>query len=91
VSLLYANPNLSNPDVASNAVSFVMYPNPAFDSVSIAVETPVKSVEIYTLQGQKVVSTSLSEIVISDLSSGIYLVKVEDVHGNVATQKLVKK
>ena len=91
VSLLYANPNLSNPDVASNAVSFVMYPNPAFDSVSIAIETPVKSVEIYTLQGQKVVSTSLSEIVISDLSSGIYLVKVEDVHGNVATQKLVKK
>ena len=68
-----------------------MYPNPAADAVSVSLETELKQIEIYSLQGQKVLTSSQAEINISNLPSGLYLVKVEDVHGSVSTQKLIKK
>lgn len=91
VSLLYANPNLSNAEISIANKSFILYPNPAADAVSVSLETELKQIEIYSLQGQKVLTSSQAEINISNLPSGLYLVKVEDVHGSVSTQKLIKK
>jgi hypothetical protein len=49
-----------------------------------------KSVEIYSLQGQKVLSSNQKQVYVSTLSKGIYMMRVEDEDGAVATQKLVK-
>lgn len=70
---------------------FNLYPNPANDIVSISLDDELKSVEIYSLQGHKVLATTNKEFNVSQLNSGIYLVKVEDVSGNVSTQKMIKK
>ena len=83
------NQTLSNKDLSSNNLKFNLYPNPATDILNIAMETELKSVEIYSLLGQKVLSSDKNQVDVSDLSKGMYMVRVEDVEGSVSTQKLV--
>lgn len=79
---------LSNSD-HEQKLNFILYPNPATDYFTIEMENEVKSVEIYSLQGQKVVASASKSINVSDLSSGIYLIRIEDQNHAVATQKLI--
>lgn len=81
---------LSTTDFETNNLKFSMYPNPANSILNIELASEIKNVEIYSLQGQKVLSATEKQINISGLSSGIYMVKVVDENGAVATQKLVK-
>lgn len=89
VSLLYANPSLSNTVATSSEMKFKLYPNPADDVVTIAIESEIKLVEIYSLQGQKVLTSTSNLVVVDSLPSGVYFVKVQDAEGKSATQKLV--
>ncbi|MDI9312260.1 MAG: choice-of-anchor J domain-containing protein [Limnohabitans sp.] len=75
----------------TNNLRFDLYPNPSNDFINISLDSELKSVEIYSLQGQKVLSSNKKVISISDLSVGIYLIRVEDENGNIATQKLMKQ
>ena len=54
-------------------------------------ENEVKSVEIYSLQGQKVLTSNSKNINVSNLSKGMYLVRIEDSNNAVSTQKLIIK
>ena len=67
-------------------------PNPATDKVNIFSSFSIRKIEIYSLKGVKVkeevVSNTSSTIDVSNLSEGIYLVKVYTPSG-VATKKLV--
>ena len=89
VSSLYANPALSNNVAEINNFKFNLYPNPASDILNIEFNEAIKSVEIYSLQGQKVIETNQTEINISNLASGMYIVKVQDLRGSFATKKLI--
>jgi len=89
VSSLYANPALSNSVAEINNFKFNLYPNPASDILNIEFNEAIKSVEIYSLQGQKVLETNQTEINISNLASGMYIVKVQDLSGSFATKKLI--
>ena len=89
VSSLYANPALSNNVAEINNFKFNLYPNPASDILNIEFNEAIKSVEIYSLQGQKVLETNQTEINISNLASGMYIVKVQDLNGSFATKKLI--
>ncbi|MCZ8197823.1 MAG: T9SS type A sorting domain-containing protein [Flavobacterium sp.] len=86
----FTTANLGVSDYENN-LKFNLYPNPATDIVAIDFENKLKTVEIYSLQGQKVLTTTEKEFNISQLNSGIYLVKIEDINGNVSSQKLNKK
>ena len=66
-----------------------MYPNPASDHFTIEMENEVKSVEIFSLQGQKVLTSKNKNVDVSGLSKGMYLVRIEDVDNAVATKKLI--
>lgn len=68
-----------------------MYPNPTNDLVTIAMDSDLKSIEVYSLHGQKVLSSTQYQINVSDLTPGVYLVKIESINGLIATEKLVKK
>jgi hypothetical protein len=70
---------------------FNLYPNPATDNFTIEIEYEVKSVEIYSLQGHKVMSSTAKNINISNLSKGIYLFQIEDKNNIRSTQKLIVK
>jgi hypothetical protein len=91
VSALVANPSLANNEVVENNLRFTIYPNPAQDILNIESENEVKSVEIYSIQGQKVLSVSSKVINISDLTSGLYLVQVTDIENITAAKKLIIK
>ena len=83
--------SLSNTDFQTNNLKFNLYPNPATDILNIAMETELKSVEIYNIQGQKVLTSDKNQIDVSSLSKGMYMVRVEDVNSLVSTQKLLVK
>lgn len=92
VSSLYTNNSiLASEDFNSQNLQATIYPNPAVDSFNIEMENEIKSVEIYSIQGQKVVTSTTKNVSISNLSKGIYLVRIEDTNNAVSTQKLIVK
>lgn len=60
----------------SNFSKIVLYPNPAFDQISIESETEISSVQIYDLAGLHVLTSNKSTITISSLEKGVYMVRV---------------
>ena len=82
------NPTLSTEDFSIDEIK--IYPNPAQDIIIIDLDNELALVEIYSLQGQKILTSNKKEINVSNLNSGIYLVKIKDVNGSVASQKFVK-
>lgn len=76
---------------SSNALKVALYPIPVRDFLNIEIENEIKSVEIYNMQGQKVLSSNQKQVTVSDLANGIYMVRVEDENSNVKTNKIVKE
>lgn len=74
-----------------DSLSLDLYPNPAQDVVHIVGESAIKSVEVYSLQGQMITTTTSNQINVSGLAQGMYLVKVTDVNDHTATQRLMVK
>jgi hypothetical protein len=71
-----------------------IYPNPATDKIEISSEkSEIKSVEIYNLQGQQLMSAKFSNpknivINVGALAKGIYLIKIQT-NNNTVNRKLV--
>ena len=82
-------------DLAHNAVeegeveAVSVYPNPAKDKLCIKGEN-IQSVEVYNLVGQQVVVSSETVLDLSDLTEGIYFVRVVCESG-MATKRIVKQ
>jgi hypothetical protein len=59
-------------------VVILVYPNPAHDIINITTQLGVslQAVDLYNVTGQKVLSTTESEINVSDLEAGMYFVRV---------------
>ncbi|NHM00757.1 LamG-like jellyroll fold domain-containing protein [Flavobacterium difficile] len=74
----------------SAALKFSMYPNPTNDWVTIETDEDIKQVEVFSLQGQLVFNTTTSSFSLANLNSGIYIVKLEGVNGEIGIQKLIK-
>ena len=69
----------------------VVYPNPVVDYVCVAGD--VVLCDVFDLVGKRVfsVSTNINKIAVSDLPSGIYMMRFMTKNGNVVTKKIVKK
>jgi hypothetical protein len=89
--ITYLPAALSNPSFEKNNLKVHLYPNPANDVLTIEMDSELKQVEIYTIQGQKVQSSTSKNVIVSNLSRGIYMVRVESENGSTSTQKLVKQ
>ena len=77
--------------VNENATAkFMVYPIPAEDEIQIQSEGFQKA-EIYSLTGQKMLESLQNNMNVSQLSSGLYIIKVYDLEGNYATQRFVVK
>ncbi len=70
----------------------VIYPNPVDDIVMIETHgrASLQNVIIYDVNGRKVLSTSESKIDISDIPSGIYMMKIESSDG-IFYKKIIKE
>lgn len=79
-----------------NNFSFNMYPNPTKDELKFdfkELSVPV-TIDIYDIQGKlihnvKDISNNLVNITVKNFAKGLYLVKVSDVNGNKANNKLI--
>ncbi|MBK8556283.1 MAG: T9SS type A sorting domain-containing protein [Lewinellaceae bacterium] len=67
------------------------YPNPAASNARIVINTDVKTVEIFNMNGQRVMVRNQPTIQLEGLESGLYLVKIIDVNGQIFTDKLIVK
>ena len=70
---------------------FTMYPNPATSTLNINSREEISAVEIYSIEGKRVLVSQLTQVDISQLTSGIYLVKIITHDNKVGTKKLVKQ
>jgi len=90
VSSLYTNNSiLATKSFQNNTLKATIYPNPTSDNFIIEMENEVKSVEIYSLLGQKILTANSKNINISNVSKGVYMVRIEDTNSVVTTQKLI--
>jgi hypothetical protein len=91
ISNLHANNTLSTSDFSQNNLEVALYPNPVNDVLNIETTLELKSVEIYNLQGQRVLSSNQKAINVSALTSGMYMVRIEDRDHAVSTKKIIVK
>ena len=72
--------------------SIRLYPNPATDLLNISSEKEIQHAEIMNIDGQlvKTISSQFNSIGISDLSDGLYFVKIYTENGT-ETLKFIKK
>ncbi|MGK0295051.1 MAG: hypothetical protein ACI884_001207, partial [Ulvibacter sp.] len=73
---------------------FTYYPNPAESTLNLSSLDIIESVAIFNILGQKVidqnVNSTTSELNVSDLATGTYILKVS-VNGQIGTYKILKK
>lgn len=91
ITELYTTNTLSASSFNQNNLEAGLYPNPVQDVLNISIENQIAKVEVYTIQGQKIMESNSNEINMSALTSGIYLVKIIDENNAIATKKVVKK
>ena len=74
--------------------NFKSFPNPVKNMFTISNDSPIETIEISSILGQKMISKKVNdiqtEIDLSQLSNGIYFVKVTS-QGNEKTIKIVKE
>lgn len=91
--ILGNQPAILNAETFAPTQTVTLYPNPAYDRFTLTV--PVKIVEIYSVTGQVVKTFRNSEagfsFNVSDLSKGVYLVKITDSNNAQSIKKLIKE
>lgn len=82
---------LSNNDFVST--KFKVFPNPSSNYVNISGNTPINSIELYSVLGQKIklnntlqLNKKTNRVDLNNLDNGLYLLKIND-----RTIKLIKK
>lgn len=71
-------------------IDFSMYPNPTNGILNIKIDENIKTVEIFNLQGQKILSSKNKNLNINHLNSGIYLVKITTDKNLIGIKKIIK-
>ncbi len=86
---------LSSISKITHLPSVNIYPNPVHDVLVIDAQSPIKQVSIYTLDGRKILSKSISpqmkpSIQSSTLEAGVHLLEIVFTDGSKNFEKIVK-
>lgn len=81
---------LSTSETIGN-IQFSMFPNPAKTMFYIETDKAISQVEILNQQGQVIITTNTKNIPISELSSGLYFVKISFIDKGLRVGKLIKE
>jgi hypothetical protein len=75
---------------ANNNFGIRMYPNPAQNTLHIACNEKIEAIEIFNLNGVRVLQSEDTNLTIDALIPGIYIVHVQHAFG-ISQQKLIKQ
>jgi hypothetical protein len=88
------NSNTDVQEISANS-SVKLYPNPVMNELFIKSKMQISQVAIYTLEGiqVKIIPNYIfnTKIELSDLSKGVYLVRVSDLDNNIFIGKFIKE
>ena len=88
---MYALENLNNNEV--DQTNFKIYPNPVNNYINIYSNNEISKIEIYDLFGKKLLvkeKENLKRVKLSQLSSGVYLVKIFS-RKMIEVKRIIKK
>ena len=85
------NSTLGLDDTNAILEDFKVYPNPVNDTLNIKTESIIENVEVCSILGRKVLESTNAKIPVSNLASGIYLLKVHTQDGKVGVKRFIKK
>ena len=71
---VYQNTTASTEDVFAN--KFSVYPNPSSDVLNIRTNEPIDKVELYNTIGQLIVAKKTTNVNISSINIGVYILKI---------------
>ncbi|MGY5354930.1 T9SS type A sorting domain-containing protein [Wenyingzhuangia sp. IMCC45467] len=84
------NETLSSENIED--ADFSLYPNPVSDVLNITGNSTITAIEVYNITGQKVLtSASKNQINVSQLSLGVYVLKLQNENNQVLSKKFIKK
>jgi len=84
---VYQNTTASTEDVFAN--KFSVYPNPSSDVLNIRTDEPIEKVELYNTIGQLIVAKKTTNINISSLKTGIYILKIYSRNSSVIKKVMI--
>lgn len=84
------DPVVAIDDVAMQSVSLQLYPNPATDRLMLSADMPVQCVQVFDMTGRMVMSSTGTELDVSTLPAGLYMLRAMGETG-VGSKKFVKK
>lgn len=87
----YGSMPLSVTDSDLNENEVKIYPNPTSSNVNIQTNANVKSISIYTLLGEEILTTTAVKIDVSHLTSGMYILKIISGKGMETTKRFIKQ
>lgn len=80
---------LAMEDIEVTNTAVRLYPNPAQTELTITSSEAIQKIEVFTVTGQKVLTTTLPTLDVSSLSEGMYVVTVVHTNGQVIHKKLL--
>jgi len=84
---------LGTPDLGTGKSNIVVFPNPTNGIINIQLNNgnAITSTVLYSVTGQKLMESNQDKIDISNLSNGVYLLKVSDAKGVSETKQVIKR
>ncbi len=67
-----------------------IFPNPASEELQIETKLRVKNTVVYSITGQEVTSTTKNSLDVSQLNSGIYIIKVNTAKGTISKKLIIE-
>jgi hypothetical protein len=66
-----------------------LYPNPVAKTLNIMASNRIQLVEIYNIQGQKVITSTQTQIEVDHLPSGMYTAKIVSNDNSITIKKVI--
>mgnify|MGYP000559902186 CR=1 FL=1 len=81
---------LANNEVSNEKAQVLVYPNPTVDVVHIDSKN-LKSAALYDMNGKKLLESNKTEMNVSQLPKGVYVLRIATADDQVVSKKIIKK
>ncbi|MCD9854337.1 T9SS type A sorting domain-containing protein [Epilithonimonas sp. JDS] len=81
---------LANNEVSNEKAKVLVYPNPTVDVVHIDSKN-LKSASLYDMNGKKLLESNKTEMNVSKLPKGVYVLRIVTADDQVVSKKIIKK